>query len=469
MSEKRSLALKLALLRRRRRLDIVPFPQQDAFVEDPSTAIAALCTRRAGKTNALARRFYKTMMKYPGCLCVYIALTREAAQTIMWPALEDQNEKENWGATLVDSRLEMHLPNGSKLKLYGADMKNFIRRLRGIKTPGAAIDEAQEFGSHIVDLIDNILTPATADYTDGWIALTGTPGALTKGYFFEVTEQKLHGFNVHKWSLYQNPFMPDPRGFVQRLKEKKKWDDDHPTLLREYGGKWVMDRDALLIKYDPTRDHYEDLPKIKWHYIMGVDIGLRDADAIAILAWSDASPNIYLVEEDIGADQDITDLTERIEKYIKKYNPDKIVMDEGGLGAKIAEEIRRRKGIPVHAADKARKMENVALLNDWLRHEKFKAKKTSQFAEDCGLVQIDYEKSTPDKIMVKKGYHSDINDSVLYAFKESPAYTFQAQSPTPQYGTPEWFENEVDEMERAAEERMAEQSQEAYQDDWDNW
>jgi hypothetical protein len=43
-------------------------------------------------------------------------------------------------------------------------MKNFIRRLRGIKTPGAGIDEAQDFGSHLESLVDDVLTPALADY-----------------------------------------------------------------------------------------------------------------------------------------------------------------------------------------------------------------------------------------------------------------------------------------------------------------
>jgi hypothetical protein len=128
------------------------------------------------------------------------------------------------------------------------------------------------------------------------------------------------------------------------------------------------------------------------------------------------------------------------------------VIDEGGLGKKLAEEMRRRHHIPVHPADKTRKMENVAFLNDALRTNIFKAKSTSRFAQDSYGVQIDHEKSTPDRIIVKKGFHSDIIDAVLYAFKESPAYTYQQPNYKPKYKTPEWYTQEVIDMEKNAEE-----------------
>ncbi len=134
-------------------------------------------------------------------------------------------------------------------------------------------------------------------------------------------------------------------------------------------------------------------------------------------------------------------------------------MDEGGLGKKIAEEMRRRHGIPVQPADKARKMENVAFLNDALRTGRFKAKKESRFAQDSYLVEIDREKTTPDRLVVKSSYHSDVIDAVLYAFKESPSYAYQTPPVKPKHGTKEWAEAEVTDMERAAEEFFTEQEE----------
>lgn len=446
-------AIAHAILEQRAKRSVRDFPRQDAFVEDSAQFISALCTRRAGKSTGLGRRFKRTMDQYPGSLCRYLALTRDSAKDIMWNALQELNEANLWRCRFIESTLTMVAPNGSRLRLYGADMKNFIRRLRGAKTAANAIDEAQEFSDSIlVDLIDNILTPSMADYENSWLALTGTPGPIPRGMFYEATEGINGGYSVHRWSLYQNPYLPSAQDFVEKLKERKKWTDSNPTYLREYKGLWVLDVDSLLVRYSVQLNHFDELPPAKYEYIMGIDIGFNDADAIAVLAWSHQSPVTYLIEESIYHKQGLTELTHQIEALRAKYRIGKLVIDEGGLGKKLAEEMRRRHHIPVQAADKSRKMEHVAFLNDALRTGKFKAKESSRFAEDSLRVQIDQDKTTPDRLVVKKGFHSDIIDSVLYAYVASPAFAYQKPVDKPKYRSKEWYAQEELEMERFAEE-----------------
>lgn len=428
------------------------FEEQNAFILDNGRFIAAQCSRRAGKTTALAYRFAKTMEAHPGSQCVYLALTRESAKDILWPVLVELNEQNNLGWTFTESKLEVNASNGSSLKLYGADQKNFIKRLKGRKYPGVAIDESQDFGVHLRSLIDDVLTPSIADYVDGWIALTGTPGPVPQGYFFDVTHGGKFGYSVHKWTLLENPTMPKPEQFLFELKTRQEWDDSNPTYLREYKNQWVLDVQSLWVQYKASVNHYAELPPAKWNYILGIDLGYRDADALAVLAWSETDPNTYLVEEVTTRGQGITELADQINKLTKRYDIAKMVIDQGGLGLKVAEEIRRRHHIPVIGAEKQRKQETVAFLNDHLRLGRFKAKAASQFAQDSYLIQIDYEKTTPDKIVIKKNYHSDIIDAVLYAFKESPAFTYQKPVEKPKKGTEAWAEEEVSEMERQAEE-----------------
>jgi predicted component of type VI protein secretion system len=95
-------------------------------------------------------------------------------------------------------------------------------------------------------------------------------------------------------------------------------------------------------------------------------------------------------------------------------------------------------------ADKKRKFENVSLLNQWLRLGQFKVPSGSRFQDDSFLVEIDREKSTPDRLKVKDSYHSDIIDAVLYAFRESPAYHSEILIEKPKYGTKEYYEAEAD-------------------------
>lgn len=423
------------------------FASQNAFVNDSSRFIDAQCSRRAGKTNALALKFFKTLEKYPKSQCIYLALTQDSARGIMLPVLHEINDRFNIGCTFTD--LVMTHPNGAKLKLMGADLKNFIKRLKGRKFPGVGIDEAQDFGSHLQSLIDDVLTPSIADYTDGWLAITGTPGPVPQGYFFQVTQERKYGYSHHEWTLLENPYMPEPGQFIDELCKKREWAENNPTLLREYRNKWVLDVESLWIRYSESVNHYQLLPVItpnKYHYILGIDIGFNDADALALIAWSETSPITYLVKEVITAKQGLTELVEQIQTLQKEYDISKLVIDAGGLGKKLAEEMRRRHGIPVQDADKARKQENVEFLNDALRTGKFKAKGKSRFAQDSYLIQVDWDKSTADRIVIKKKPHSDIIDAVLYAFKESPSFSHQAEVRKPARGTKEWAEQQTSDM-----------------------
>lgn len=408
------------------------------------------------------------MDKYPKATCIYLALTEDSAFEIMWPILVEINDTYKLDLKFVESQLTVIHPNGAKLKLYGADMKNFIKRLKGRKSPGIAVDEGQDFGSHLESLLNDVLTPMLVDYADGWLAVTGTPGPVPSGYFFEITHEKKHGFSNHYWTLYDNPYLPDAHGFVEALKIKKEWDDLNPTLRREYLNEWVLDMESLWIRYKKEVNHYDILPQHvkQWNYIMGVDIGFKDADAIAVLAWSNECKETYLVEEVITTKQDITGLIEQIEATRVKYaqlTKDragiyKIVIDQGGLGLKIAEEMRRRHGVPVEPADKKLKAENVGVLNDELRMGRFKAKADSRFAKDSYLIQIDWLHSRPDKIVIKKEPHSDIIDSVLYAHKESYAFTHVTEVKGPVYGSKAWADAQASEMfEKELEHFQAEQ------------
>ncbi len=332
----------------------------------------------------------------------------------------------------------------------GADMKNFIKRLKGRKYPGVGIDEAQDFGIHLQSLVDDVLTPAISDYADGWLAITGTPGPVPQGYFFDVVHNGKYGYSRHAWTVLENPYMPHAEEFIKQEIERKQWEPNHPTLLREWRNQWVLDVQSLWVRYNAATNHFTALPPGKYNYIVGIDLGFNDADAIAVLAWSETSKVVYLVEECITKKQGLTELVNQILLLQKKYDVAKMMIDEGGLGKKLAEEMRRQHKIPVHGAEKQRKQETVEFMNDALRTGRLMADKESRFAQDSYLVQVDWDKSTPDKIVVKKQPHSDIIDAVLYAFKESPAYAYEAPIPRAIAGTPAWYEEETSAMEEAA-------------------
>jgi Phage terminase large subunit/Terminase RNaseH-like domain len=431
------------------------FEAQLRFKLDPRPFKTAVCSRRAGKTIECAADLIDTASKHKDVICLYITLSRKNAKKLIWKELKKINRSYKLNMRFDNTELSATLPNGSIIYVSGAKDATEIEKFRGLPIKLCYIDECQSFRAYLETLIDDIIAPALIDYA-GSLCLIGTPGPVPAGYFYKCSTQN-DKWSHHSWTFYDNPHIPEKNGMshkevLDRELERKGVSMDDPSIQREWFGKWVMDSESLLLKYQPELNHYETLPPAKYVYVLGIDVGFVDADALAVIAWSETEPTTYLIEELITEKQGLTELVQQIQAMQKKYNIAKMLIDEGGLGKKLAEEMRRRHHIPVHPAEKQRKMENVAFLNDALRTGKFKAKRDSCFAQDSYKVEIDKEKSTPDKIRVKDNFHSDIIDAVLYAFKESPAYAYQAPKPIIKPKSPEYYANEVSEMEKAAEE-----------------
>lgn len=437
-------------------LDSFLFDKQLAFVRDQAPFKTAVCSRRSGKTVACAADLIATAMLFTGVVCLYITTTRANAKRIIWPELQRINRTYVLRAHEDLTDLSLRFPNGSVLYLSGAKDASEIEKFRGLAIKKCYIDEVASFRSHIKDLIDDILAPALMDHA-GSLCLIGTPGPIPSGYFHECAVES-ETWSKHAWTFFDNPFIESKSGqshqeLLQRELTRRGVTPEDPSIQREWFGKWSLDLDSLLLHYDEQKNHYDTLPVAKWDYILGIDLGYVDADALAILAWSESSPATYLVDELVMEKQGLTELVRSIRAFESKYPITKMVIDEGGLGKKIAEELRRQHAIPVQPADKMRKMENVAFLNDALCTGRFKAKKSSRFAQDSFLVEIDRDKTTPDRIRVKDSYHSDIIDAVLYAFKESPAFGYQEPIPKLKWGSPEWAEDQVEEMWKSSVER----------------
>lgn len=426
------------------------FDKQLAFVEDPSPFKVAVCSRRSGKTVACVAHLISTCISNANSVCLYITLSGSQAKRNVWREVKKLNDKYGLAGRLNEIELSVTFTNGSVLYLSGAKDASEIEKFRGLAIKLCYIDECQSFRSYIKDLIDDIIAPALMDY-NGSLCLIGTPGPVPTGYFHECSVTS-DAWSKHHWTFWDNPFIPITSGkthqqvFDRELK-RRSVTANHPSIQREWFGKWILDSNSLLLQYNPEKNHFQQLlPNVTYTYIMGIDVGFKDADAIGILAWSEQDPVTYLVEELVTPKQGITELAEQIERLDKKYKVSKMVMDMGALGKKIGEEIIRRHKLPVEAAEKSRKMENIELLNDAMRGGRFKAKSGSRFAQDSYLMEIDRDKSTPDKTVVSNRYHSDIIDAVLYAFKVSPAYTYEPEKPKPKYGSKEWAEQQSSEM-----------------------
>lgn len=428
------------------------FPEQLKFIRDTAPNKVAVCSRRSGKTIACAADLIETSLNTAGVVCLYITLSRNNAKKIIWREIKKINRDYKLGGIENLSELSMTFPNHSIIYLSGAKDTNEIEKFRGLALKLVYIDECQSFREYIRELIDDVLSPALMDYA-GTLCLIGTPGPIPTGYFHDCASST-SSWSKHSWTFWNNPYIlakskMTHQQMLDRELTRRGVSVSDPSIQREWFGRWVLDSDSLLVHYNKALNDYTSLPEIyphKYNYIMGIDLGFDDADAIAILAWHENDPATYLVEEKVVAQQGLSELVTQIQDFQKKYDISKMVIDQGGLGKKLAEEMRRRHQIPVQPADKARKMESIAFLNDALRTRRFKASANSKFAQDSYLVEKDMDKSTPDKIKVSDKYHSDIIDAVLYSFKESPAFAFEPPPEKPKPGSKEWADAQHDGM-----------------------
>ena len=391
------------------------FEPQRAFVHDPATFVTACCSRRAGKSEGAASRLLITGITKPQAPLLYFTLTRRDAKRIMWEKLLKLNHASGAGFEAAESELVLKRNGRARIYLTGCDNQTEIGKMRGSGWGDVVADESQLFPSYMKQLVEEVLTPSLMDFK-GSIRLIGTPAPVPSGYFYDVC--KSPKWSRHSWTAFDNPHV-EARSLLTAALEMRGVQDADPSIQREFYGKWTYDPEALVFKYDPVRNARGAVPTGDWDAVLGVDLGFDDADAIAVIAFTQGRPEAYLREEHVLPKQTITQLATKLTALIAKYEPLAVVMDTGGLGKKIAEEIRMRYSLPIKAAEKADKFTHIELLNNAMRTGTFFAPADSRFAQDCMLVEWDRERSRGDKLVVSDRYHSDICDAVLYAFRES--------------------------------------------------
>lgn len=428
-------------------LETFLFKEQLELVKDPSKFATAVCSVRAGKTISCAADLINTALTMPRTVGLYITLARSSAKRIIWPELHKINREFKLEGIPNESDLSFKFPNGSIIYCSGASDSAEIEKFRGLSNVALAyLDESQAFRSHIKELVEEILIKRLYD-TNGRLRLIGTPGPIPAGYFHDASHSPK--WSHHAWTLHNNPWIERKSGctvqqLIQQDCERKGVTLDDPSIQRECFGRWILDASSLLLNYNPALNHFDDLPKGKYNYILGMDFGFDDADSFSVLAWSDLSPNTYLIDEVVIAGQTYDQMAKVIDDLFKKYDFCKVMADPGGGGKKLIESLKQRYPIPLEPADKLGKIANYGLLNNALRSGRFFAKKTSRFAQDCNILEKDKNKSTPDKTIVKG--HSDAVDSCLYAFKESPAYSYTPPIQKPKPGTKEHEEQIAEDL-----------------------
>lgn len=411
------------------------FHQQRAFVLSQAQAKIGQCTRRAGKTHASAVALALSADRAKGSTALYLALTRKSAKRLLWPKLKSINREFGVPLEFNESDLVASLPNGSQIMLYGADQEHMAERLRGDAYSIVVIDEAASFGPNLDYVITDVVEPALLDH-QGTIAMVGSPGPVLTGPFYDACTDASRGWEVHKWSVLDNVYLPHARQWIEQLKQRRKWRDDNPTYLREYCNVWCDDPDSLIYHYSTAND-FSELPLgISWDYILGMDLGYEDAAAWGVIACSLDHPKAYIVHAEKHSQWIPSQWAALTKTLQERYKPIATVADCGALGKAIVEEMNVRYGLGIVAAEKSQKMATITLMNGEFE--------TQNLMVHESLVDLKHQYRTlvKDKTGLKEDPRlpNDLCDGCLYPWRYAYNYAHQEPAKLPEEGSQEWYD-----------------------------
>lgn len=160
-----------------------PRKQFLAFHERSKRWACIVAHRRAGKSVACINELVKAALTSDRDRprFAYIAPLLKQAKEIAWDYLKHYTAPLlAVGATYNESELRVDLPNGARIRIYGADNPD---SLRGIYLDGVVIDEPAQVRP---SLWSEVVRPALSDRA-GWAVFIGTPAG--KNEFWEIAQR----------------------------------------------------------------------------------------------------------------------------------------------------------------------------------------------------------------------------------------------------------------------------------------
>jgi hypothetical protein len=431
------------------------FDKQQAIFRDRRKRLALLCSRRAGKTDVIACKLIEKLLEFPHLIVPYITRTSKVSKQNLWAKLQAFNRDFGLGLREVETLGMFKHPKGGYIWLTGCKDLQEAEKFRGPHYPLVVIDEAGTFRASILEyLIDNVLDAALTD-VEGELWLSGTPGVVPSGYFWERTtgegrgEEALAQWPTYSWTVADNPHhVLSKPGALEEKRAELGLSPESPKWLREYCGKWALDTTALIYYCDPTKNHWDGvLPEHGIRRItLGVDIGYEDETAFVVCASIWGQPTVYVMHAHGQSHMLPSAIAEEIKRLVKQYGVQEIYMDSGGLAKTIMIQLQTDYHIPVGPAEKHDKVGAISRVRDALDAGTFKLDPIAAkpLVEEWNTLVWHIDLVTKER----KGHHpgmADHNaDALLYAYRP------HLHQRTPETKTKPFLERENDRIKREA-------------------
>lgn len=310
------------------------FPQNKIHEELESHRISVLVAhRRMGKTVLAVNHLIKQALtegKERG-FYAYLAPYRVQAEQIAWGYLKHYTAVIP-GVLLNQQKLQITLPSGASIRIYGADNPD---SLRGAYFDGVVLDEVAQMKPEVWG---EIIRPALAD-RHGWAVFIGTPKGIN--LFSQTYDKALERMAAQDpdWvgMLYDvNATGVIPPAELESLKVEMSENEFRQEFLCDFNAA----ADNALISIDVARaaagrehrEHdYASAPRI-----MGVDVARFGSDSSVIFK----RQGVVALDPIIIRKFDNMALADRVAIEISNWQPDAVFIDIGN-GSGVVDRLRQ--------------------------------------------------------------------------------------------------------------------------------
>jgi hypothetical protein len=434
------------------------FEVQNNVISDRKERYKAVnCTRRSGKSVGEAIDHFEICELYPSSRCLYIGLTLDSVTEIIWDVFKELNDRGGYGCVFNETKKICKFPNGSRIRLFGLDSsEREMKKVLGGKNRKITIDEAGSMTQDMKKVCYQMIDPTLTDLApNSWFTLAGTCENIPNTFFEKVVSGEETGlpWKVYRWTAYENPHMREQWTKQINLYKKQNPDVVHASWFKtHYLNEWCSDDDLLIIPLS-SGNFIEELPKGKWEYVLGVDLGYNDASAFSVVAYSYDSPKAYVIHAQKESGLDFTGVAGQIRELQRKFAISKIVID--GSNKQGVEEIKKRHNIPMDNAEKQGKATYLRLLrDDVLQKNLMILEGANELVTEWKQLQWKNEERKEEDSRCQ----NHLSDATLYAWRESRHYTYDPED-APKDQNSQEFMDELEEMEAEEMRKEAEENE----------
>jgi hypothetical protein len=299
--------------------------------------------RRAGKTVfailelLLAAADCKREMGRFG----YLAPLHKQAKSVVWDYLK-RYARCIPGVVINESELQVELPNGSRVRLFGADNPD---ALRGLYFDGVVLDEVADMRPEVWG---EIIRPALSD-RQGWAIFIGTPKGVNLFSELYYRAQAEPGWTADLRRATDTGVIP-PDELEQARREMSE-----AQFAQEYDCDFAAAAEDVLVRLDDVlaaqgrtlaEPEYIYAPKV-----LGVDVARYGGDRNVIFP----RQGLVAFKPRILRGMDTMTMAGQVAHTIETWKPDVTFVDVGGIGAGVVDRLRQLKCqvVPVDFGSKA--------------------------------------------------------------------------------------------------------------------